>query len=587
MKDTSEQILYIGKARDLKKRLSSYTGISKNEQNKTTLMINKVAGIDTILTNTEKEALILEASLIKKYKPKYNVILRDDKNYPYIKVTIQEKWPRVFMTRRRQRDKARYFGPFSSSSAMWKTLNYLNLLYPLRRCSSKKFSHRSRPCLNHQLGRCLAPCVGLADHQHYMELVNNVLMALDGKNKQLIHELKKQMKRASTELNFEEAALCRDRIEALTKTLEKQLITASHFSDQDVFGYSKIDGAVALSILFVRSGILTGNKSFYLAEPAGEDHEILAQVLNRFYNEENPVPYEILLPFTTQEDQLLSEWLNEIRAGRVYLKIPQRGAKFNLLKMAETNARQIHEDRQKKVQTWEKLAADTQKNLRLKNIPHRIECLDISNIGSSQPVGSLVSFINGEKDKSSYRQYKIRTIEGPDDYGMMSEVLSRRFDNKSKDSKVQTVNLPDLLIVDGGKGHLNIAVKVMKDLQLATAIDLVGIAKEREQDGDKLYRPGRKNPIQLARHNPVLLFLMRIRDEAHRFGITFHRKLRHKETIKSQLDQIPGIGPAKKQLLLKTFGSVKSIKAASTDSLSQIPGINLQLAKTVLLHLNK
>lgn len=580
MRNRSGRTIYVGKARDLKKRLAAYGHVSDSEYNKTSVMLVNVHHIEIILTSTEKEALILEASLIKKHKPKYNVILRDDKNYPLIKVTINEKWPRVIMTRRRLKDGARYFGPFSSAGAMWDTLNYLNTLFPLRRCNTRKLQQRSRPCINHQMGRCLAPCAGKADFEQYKEMVANILMVLGGRNRQLIRELEKRMKTAAAKLNFEEAALCRDRIKALTKTLEKQVVAFSHFRDQDVFGLVRQDTAVAISILFVRNGMVCGHQSFFLAGPIGTDEEILAEALKRFYSEDNPVPSEVMLPFKTDEEEVLADWLAELRRGRVRVNVPQRGDRLELLRLASTNAKQVHMDRREKTQGWEKFAFTIMETLQLQQMPNRIECLDISNIGGRQAVGSLVCYVNGEKDTAGYRHYKIRNVQGPDDYGMMEEVLGRRLKNVKEPDGTASL-LPDLLMVDGGKGQLNIAIKVLDDLGLQDAFDLVGIAKEREGEGDKLYRPTRKNAVRLAKYSPTLLFFMRVRDEAHRFGITFHRKWRKKVTLSSRLDDIAGIGPARKKILLTKLGSIKAIESASEETLAGIPGIGDELARQI------
>lgn len=580
MKDKAGQFLYVGKAKDLRKRLASYARYEETQYSKTSMMLSKVQQIETIITHTEKEALILEASLIKKHKPKYNIILRDDKNYPLIKVTVKETWPRLVMTRRRINDGSKYFGPFSSSSAMWETLNHLNFIFPLRRCKKKELKKRERPCLNFQMGRCFAPCVEKISTKEYQEMVHNVLMVLEGKNKQLISKLKTKMEQASDRLMFEKAALYRDRINAIRKTLEKQVMVATHKRDQDVFGLYRQDTSIAISIIFIRHGTVCGQQSFFLSEPLDNDVEVLAEVLERYYDDQHPVPQEIIVPFPLGEiEKTLVEWLSDLKNGKVAIKNPKRGDLLNLLKMANTNAKEVFADRGKKAKTWQGLAQTVQKKLRLSCLPERIECVDISNIGGEQAVGSLICFVNGEKETKKYRHYKIRTITGPDDYGMMAEVLERRL-SRGKEEK----DLPDLLMVDGGKGQLNIAIAVIKDLGLQDKIELVGIAKEKKGEGEKLYRPGRKNPILLANHSPTLLFLMRIRDESHRYGITFHRKLRKKKSLQSELETIQGVGPNRKKILLKTLGSLKRIKNASIDELADVPGLGSELAKQIWDH---
>ncbi|MFH0781835.1 MAG: excinuclease ABC subunit UvrC [Pseudomonadota bacterium] len=581
MQDGKSSVLYVGKAKDLFKRLSSYAHFSGAPYSKTAVMLDHVRKVDTIITNTEKEALILEASLIKKHKPKYNIILRDDKNYPYIKVTVQEDWPRVFMARRKSRDKARYFGPYSSVGSMWATLRLIASLFPLRNCKGSGLKPRPRPCLNRQIGRCLAPCTGGTDRTVYMEHVSKILMLLEGRNHDLITTLEKQMMAASESQDFEGAAVLRDQIVALSRTLEKQVISASHSKDQDVFGFARKDAAVTLAILFIRNGLINGSRTFFLADPYGDDGSILSQVLGQFYDSDALIPSEILLPFAPDDLDLLEEHLGDSAAMRVQVKIPQRGDSLQLVAMASTNAQQVFEEKEQKNKSWENLGGALQKTLHLARPPVRIECLDISNISGKQAIGSLVCFHQGEPDKANFRHYKIKTVEGPNDYAMMKEVLQRRLARG-----IEEQNLPDLFLVDGGKGQLGMALAVAGDLGITDSIDWLGIAKERQDEGEKLYKPGRKNPIILPPHNPVLLFLMRIRDESHRYGITFHRKLRNKATLTSTLDNIPGIGNTKKQELLRHMGSLKRLRDATLPELLEVKGIGLELAKTIFEFFN-
>jgi excinuclease ABC subunit C len=577
MLDAKSSVVYVGKAKDLFKRLSSYAHFSGAEYNKTSIMLEKVRKVDTIITNTEKEALILEASLIKKYKPKYNIILRDDKNYPYIKVTVQEEWPRVFMARRKSRDKARYFGPYSSSGAMWSTLRLISSLFPLRNCKSSKLKKRDRPCLNRQIGKCLAPCAGNADRDLYMEHVGKIIMLLEGRNHDLVGTLTYQMLTASEIMDFEKAAAIRDQISALSRTLEKQVISASHSKDQDVFGFARKDAAVTLAILFIRHGLINGSRTFFLADPYGEDGTILSQVLSQFYDAESLIPKEIILPFEPSDLDLHEEYLSDSAGMRVHIKIPQRGDNQQLITMANANALQLFEEKEKKKQSWQNLCLAMEKTLKLNRQPNRIECLDISNISGKQAVGSLVCFSNGEPDKSNFRHYKIKTVEGPNDYAMMKEVIERRLHRGMEDD-----NLPDLFVVDGGKGQLGMALAVAGELGITDKIDWLGIAKERQDEGEKIYKPHRKNPVILPSHNPILLYLMRIRDESHRFGVTFHRKLRNKATLTSDLDKISGIGSEKKKQLLRHMGSLKRVKTATLAELMEVKGIGEELAKEII-----
>ncbi len=575
MKGKAGQVLYVGKAKDIRKRLSSYRR-SAGADIKTAALLSRVYEIETIVTTTEKEALILEASLIKKHRPKYNVILRDDKNYPLIKVTIAEEWPRVMMTRRRMRDDSRYFGPFSSASAMWETLKYIGTLFPLRKCKGKKVKSRGRPCLNFQMQRCLGPCVGKAGREEYLESVRNVLLVLEGKNRQVMDDLASSMQRASGALDFEKAGAIRDRIQAIEKTLEKQSMVASHFRDQDIFGYKRKNFSVAVSVVHVQNGVVTGQRPYFLAEPVGTDTEILSEVIRRYYADERPIPAELVVPFAPEDKEALSEWLTEKRSAKITISVPQRGERRKILEIASTNAEQIFSEREKKEISSEALMRNISTTLALSRLPKRIECLDISNIGGEQAVGSLVCFVNGDKEGAGYRHYRIRTVHGADDYAMMEEVLNRRFKKEKTDDE-----LPDLLLVDGGKGQMNRALSVLQKHNLGERIEVAGIAKEREGEGERLYRPGRKNPIRLKPHSPVLLFLMKVRDEAHRFGITFHRKLRKKEAFYSLLDQIPGVGPKRKRLLLKELASLKRIKNATVEELSAINGIGPELGGTI------
>ena len=582
MQDGKSAVLYVGKAKDLFKRISTYVHFSGPPHSKTAVMLKRVSKVDTIVTRTEKEALILEASLIKKHRPKYNVILRDDKTYPYIKVTTQEEWPRVIMTRRKKKDGARYYGPYSSSSAMWTTLKQLSTLFPLRRCKGPNLKPRKRPCLNHQLGNCLAPCAGGADYSQYMEMVNNVTMFLEGKNNTLLENLKAEMKRASDALEFERAATLRDRLGALDRTLEKQIIISQNLINRDVFGFSRHNLSVSIIVLFIRGGIIGGSRNFFLEDPYGDDPAILSQVIKQFYTADNIPPSEILIPFPVEDQQLMGEHLSDISGKKCSVSSPRKGEPKELIKMAMANAEKVFDELEKKKQSWQSLSDTIVSTLRLNASPEVIECLDISNISGTNSVGSLVCFSSGAPDKKRYRHYKITTVEGPDDYAMMREVLYRRFSRG-----LEAHDLPDLLLVDGGKGQLGVAESVAGELGLNHTLELIGIAKERADEGEKLYKPGRKNPIILKQHNPVLLYLMRIRDESHRFGVTFHRSLRRKQTLSSRLDKIPGIGPDRRKQLLLKLGSLKEITTSTIEELQAVPGIGPELAGEIFRYFHQ
>ena len=568
------RVLYVGKARDLRKRLSQYAHFNGPAHAKTAVMLSHVQRVETILTTTEKEALILEASLIKQHRPRYNVILRDDKNYPLIRVTTRDSWPRVEVTRKRLRDGNRYFGPYASSTAMRSTLQMLYNQFPLRRC--KTVRERSRPCLNFQMGRCLAPCAGRVDAADYQRMVRDVLLILEGRTDQVVGELTAKMEQAAEALRFEQAAVYRDQIRALARTTEHQAIVADHHLDQDVFGIHRQDASVGIALLFVRGGMITGAQTFFLPEPLGEDDSLLSQTILQYYSTERQPPRELLLPFALEDAEPIGERLAELREGPVALLAPQRGKRMQLMQMAAANAAQIFSERAKKEQSWATLAAALQARLRLERQPEVIECVDISNLQGKQAVGSLVSFVHGDKAAGRYRHYRIRSQDTPDDYAMMGEVLARRLEKG-----LERDDLPDLLLLDGGKGQLQVAMAALARFDLGGRIDLVAIAKEKAEEGEKLFRPGRKNPVLLPAHSPVLLYLMRIRDEAHRFGITFHRRLRGREQLQSRLDAIEGIGPKRKQQLLRTLGSLRRVAEADLDTLAAVPGIGPELARQI------
>ena len=576
MLDRSSTVLYVGKAKDLFKRLSSYIRFKRSTHNKTAVMLSKVKKVDLLLTNTEKEALILEASLIKRHRPRYNVILRDDKSYPLIKVTVQEEWPRVFMTRRKKNDKARYFGPYASSSSMWTTLNLLQSLFPLRRCKGTKLKPRKRPCLNFQMNKCLAPCCGKIDNESYRAMVDKAILFLEGRNRNLLRDLEKDMKQASARLDFEQAAAIRDQIGGLRRTLEKQVVVTQSRDDRDVYGFARSDASVSVVILYVREGVVRGTRRLFMEDTYGDDQAIIAQIVKQVYDERSLPPQLVLLPFEIEDQLLLSERLSELAGRKTLLSVPRRGDRKDLIAMANANARQRFDELDKKRASWEALSVDLQKRLNLARLPHRIECVDISNISGTNAVGSLVRYEYGEQEKNGYRRYKIKQVEGPDDYAMMREVLTRRFRDSSAHG-----DYPELLLVDGGKGQLSVAEAILKENFLLTDIDLIGIAKERQDEGEKLYKAGRKNPIILPPHNPVLLYLMRIRDESHRFGLSFHRSLRNKQTLGSELDDIPGVGPARKKQLLKQIGSLKKISEAPVADLMAVDGIGAELAEQI------
>ena len=426
------------------------------------------------------------------------------------------------------------------------------------------------------MGRCLAPCAGRVDAADYQRMVRDVLLILEGRTDQVVGELTAKMEQAAEALRFEQAAVYRDQIRALARTTEHQAIVADHHLDQDVFGIHRQDASVGIALLFVRGGMITGAQTFFLPEPLGEDDSLLSQTILQYYSTERQPPRELLLPFALEDAEPIGERLAELREGPVALLAPQRGKRMQLMQMAAANAAQIFSERAKKEQSWATLAAALQARLRLERQPEVIECVDISNLQGKQAVGSLVSFVHGDKAAGRYRHYRIRSQDTPDDYAMMGEVLARRLEKG-----LERDDLPDLLLLDGGKGQLQVAMAALARFDLGGRIDLVAIAKEKAEEGEKLFRPGRKNPVLLPAHSPVLLYLMRIRDEAHRFGITFHRRLRGREQLQSRLDAIEGIGPKRKQQLLRTLGSLRRVAEADLDTLAAVPGIGPELARQI------
>ncbi len=581
-KDEKGHILYVGKAKNLRKRLASYFRHNGYQSPKTKVLLTKAVNIETILARSEKEALLLEANLIKKYRPRYNVILRDDKAYPLLRISIHEKFPGIKVVRRRRRDKALYFGPYPSASAVRETLRFLGKIFPLRRCSTAEFRRRERPCLYYQIGRCLAPCVGKISEDEYRQIVNGAVMFLRGKADTLIEKLRQEMEACAQRLEFERAAVLRDRIKAIEKTLEAQVVALDEECDIDVFALAREGEKIAGTILFLRSGLLIGKKNFYLSRSEIEEPVLFSLILRQFYDEGKYIPDEILLPVEPEDKEILIEWLSELGSKHVHIKVSKQGSRKMLLDIAYQNAIQALFARLKGEHPYEKLAEEMFIRLRLPRVPYRVEGVDISNIQGQIPVGAIVSFLEGEPNKKAYRRYHIKTVSQPNDYAMMFEVLHRRLIRGVRED-----DLPDLLVIDGGKGQLQVAIEVLEELSLKNKIGVCAIAKEKDREGDKVYIPGRKNPLSLAKHTEILRFLQRVRDEAHRFAITFHRQTRSKKMFTSILDKIPGIGLKRRQVLLKYFGDLETLKKASIQEIACLPGMNRKVAEQVKEYLNQ
>ena len=575
-----EEVLYVGKAKNLRRRLKSY--LQANLPHKTQVLLAKARRLETIVTRSEKEALVLEANLIKKHRPRYNVILRDDKAYPLLRLSVQEKFPRLSVVRRRRKDKALYFGPYPSAGAVRQTLKFLTRLFPLRRCSQAEFNRRERPCLYYQIGRCPAPCVGLISEEEYRKIVEGAVAFLKGRAQEVVKRLEEEMEAAAERLEFERAAVLRDRLFAVQKTLEAQMVNLSAEEDLDVFSLARERDKVSGVVLFVRGGALLGKKSFHLSRAQEKEEELYGSLIQQFYDEGKFIPQEIILPVEPEGKELLETWLNELSGRRVNIKVPRRGGKRALLEMAAQNAREALAARLAGERPFEELAEELRASLRLKRLPRRVEGVDISNLMGELAVGVVVSFLDGAPDKDRYRRYHIKSVPGPDDYAMIYETVGRHLKHAAEEDR-----LPDLMLIDGGKGQLQAALAAAEELGLRERLDFVALAKEREKEGEKIYLPNRKNPLKLAKQSAVLRFLQRVRDEAHRFAVSSHRKRRTKAAFKSLLDEIPGVGPKRRNLLLSRYGSLKNIAQAPEDEIASLPGFNRKVARAIKEHLHK
>ncbi len=581
MKDHKGGIIYVGKAINLKNRVKSYFVSQHADSPKTRLLVQNICDFECILTDTEVEALILESNLIKKHKPKYNIRLTDDKHYPYLRVTVQEAYPRIEIVRSIKKDGARYFGPYTDTGAVNETLKLLKRIFPVRSCKQAVFTRQERPCLNAHIRQCQAPCCGLISNEDYRKIINEVILFLEGRQEDLIRRFNLRMLKAAEELQFEKAAEIRDQLQSIEKIIEKQKIISERLVDMDVINYARNENETCLEIFFVRRGKLLGRDHFFIEGPAGiSGQEILTAFLKQYYSRTEYVPLEVLLPETVEEKAVLETWLAEKRGARVSLKVPQKGDKRDLLELVGKNAQESlqQEFRTKRHQDKKgrEALSEIAQALALPTEPVRIECYDISHIQGTQTVASMVVFERGKAASAEYRRFKIKTTDGPDDFAAMAEVIKRRLSKASTgDEKFQT--LPDLIIVDGGKGQLSAALAVMEGLGYG-ALPLAALAKENEW----LFVRGNPNPLILPRDSQGLYLLQRIRDEAHRYAITYHRLLRGKRSLSSALDEIPGIGPKRKAALLKHFGlSLKKIAGASSEELAGVEGINNETARQV------
>ncbi len=588
MKDAKGHVIYIGKALSLKNRVRSYFQKgSKGE--KTEIMVRQIVDLETIVTHTELEALALEANLIKKHRPKYNIILRDDKNYPYLRFDTRSDYPRLEVVRRLKKDGALYYGPYVPAGGMWETLALIRRTFPIAPCKIEfKAERPGRPCIQFQIGRCVAPCSGEADKVLYQDMVNQVRLFLEGKNRDLLDMLKKRMEEASENMEYERAAELRDRISKIEGALEKQKIISSGFENQDVIGTAFEGGRADIQALFIRNGMLLGRKDFFLDDVRGmTEEEVLNDFLRQFYSKEMIVPQEILLPLEMVDRGVFEGWLTEKRGGKVEVLVPQRGRKRELVQMASDNAAQSLREQMLSRRSKERILMRLQEELGLKNLPRRIEAFDISTIQGTESVASMVSFENNMPDKRNYKKFKIKTVEGQDDFASMAEVIRRRY-TKAKEEGT----LPDLVLIDGGKGQLNAALDVLTELGIEGP-DAIGLAKARsgeegtDREFERVFLPGVDEPVILEPTSATTHLVARARDEAHRFAITYHRKLREKRAVHSELDDIPGIGEARKKALLRHFGSIENIRQAAVEELAAAPGMTNKAAEEIVAFYKK
>ena len=589
-RDAGGKVLYVGKSASLRDRLRSYFGSKKNLDPKSVELVSRIDDFEYIVTASEQEALLLENSLIKEHKPKYNIRLKDDKTYPYIKVDLAEDFPRIYVTRRTANDGARYFGPFASAGSVRKTLDLLKRLFPYRSCTKTITGNDSRPCLEYHIKRCVAPCTGYASRNDYSEVIAQVVMFLEGNTKEIVSDLKTTMLEASDNLEFERAGALRDRLKAIEKVYEGQNVVGLGSEELDVIGAAYGGEEAWVEIFFIRQGKLIGRDHFTMSGTREEEgQEILARFIEQFYSSASHVPRKILVPESITDKEVVAGWLETKRKGPVEINVPQRGAKRRLIEMVTTNAAQGLEQLKLK---WisdstrmETAMSELQEELNLPRSPKRIECYDVSHIQGTNTVASMSVFQDGKPLSSNYRRFKIKSHDGNDDFASMREVLSRRFKRlkNARDGGEENASFaaaPDLVLIDGGKGQLSSAVEVMLHLGLQD-IQLASIAKREEE----IFLPDAAEPVIMPKNSQGLFLLQRARDEAHRFAVTFHRNLRGKSSVKSALDLVPGIGPKRRKMLIRSFGSVKGIREASEDQLAAAPGMTAKVARQIKEHL--
>jgi excinuclease ABC subunit C len=597
-RDAEGKVIYVGKAVSLKNRVRSYFHAGAGHSPKIRLMIERAAGFEYIVTDSEVEALILEANLIKEHRPRYNILLRDDKSYPYLRVTLHEDFPRVHTTRRVLKDGSRYFGPYTKVGAVNETLNLLRRIFPFRSCKDKELKEKARPCLNYHIKRCLGPCSGKVGREEYRDMIREVCLFLEGKQEELVKKLTSRMEEASCKLEFERAADLRDQIRAVEKVLERQKIVSSRREDQDAVAMAADDREASVMVFFIRGGKLLGRESFILSGIEGTPkEEVITSFVKQYYHRADFIPSEILLPgIQPEEAGVLSRWLSGKKGAKVFIRVPKRGETKKLLEMVEKNALLALEEAalaRAARRDGSEDAAELAGSLGLTGTCRRIECFDVSNIQGSDAVASMVVFEDGNPAPGQYRRFRIRTVEGPNDFASMHEVVRRRFERGREEEGLVRAGrlparqarfnvLPDLVIVDGGRGQLSAAGEAMAEAGCGH-IPLFALAKEEEL----LFGPGREKPIRLPAGSKSLYLLQRIRDEAHRFAVSYHRQVRSKRNLKSQLDEVDGIGKVRKRALLRAFPTIEALAGATPGELAAVPGMNRTVAEAVYMYFRK
>ena len=594
-KDDQESVLYIGKSKSIRNRVRSYFHGSAKHNLRIKLMVSRIHDFSLIVTDTEAEALILEEQLIKRHHPRYNVALKDGKSYPYCKLTVGEMYPRLVLVREKIDSISEYYGPYTSVKDARQVLKAVMTYFPLRTSKMLLDGKKTyRPCLNFQMKRCLAPCQGDVSVEDYEKIVRQVRLFLKGRDQELLQELEKRMKQSSKKLEFEKSAQYRDQIQAMRRIFARQMVLDVQGKDQDVFNLYRESDSTGVQVLFIRNGRLLGTDFFFFEDSSEATNDnLLGQVLHRIYMPEGSiVPREILLPFEYSDRKLLEDALNQKSVRRIYVVCPQKGRKKELVSMAFSNAKVNLSEQRSRFAKNTNILKHVNHEIKLNRLPEVVEAFDISHLSGTMTVASMVCWKKNSPSNEDYRKYKINNISGPNDFASMKEVLTRRYSRTLAEGK----NLPDLILIDGGKGQINIAAKVLTELGILQKVDLIGLAKGRSErkrgrsrgknvDYEYVVKPNQKNEIRMHRNSDVLFFLQNIRDESHRFAIEFQRKLKRKNTLHSQIDNIPGIGPKRRRLLLKHFGSLTGLKHAALEEILQVPGIPEKLAKEIQSYL--